>query len=166
MAKVLFIKRDDLVRNSVLSGNIDSDKFLQFIEIAQEIHIQNYLGSKLYDKLRQDIIDDTLTTPYATLLDDYIQPMLIHWALVEYLPHAAYTISNGGAYKHTSENSIAMEKEEVDFLINKHRDVAEHYTRRFIDFMSFNNNTYPEYNTNNNDDIHPDKDAIFNGWHL
>ena len=38
MAKVLFIKRDDLVRNSVISGNVDSDKFLQFIEIAQEIH--------------------------------------------------------------------------------------------------------------------------------
>ena len=166
MAKVLFIKRDDLVRNSVLSGNVDSDKFLQFIEVAQEIHIQNYLGTKLYDKLRNDIVGGTLTTAYETLLDDYIQRMLIHWAMVEYLPHAAYTISNGGAYKHTAENSIAMEKEEVDFLINKHRDVAEHYTRRFIDFMSFNNSTYPEYNTNNNDDIHPDKDAIFNGWHL
>ena len=60
MAKVLFIRRDDLVRNSVISGNVDSDKFLQFIEIAQEIHIQNYLGTKLYDKLRNDIIADTL----------------------------------------------------------------------------------------------------------
>ena len=166
MAKVLFIKRDDLVRNSVISGNVDSDKFLQFIEIAQEIHIQNYLGTKLYDKLRQDIIDDDLTADYATLLDDYVQPMLIHWAMVEYLPHSAYTIGNGGAYKHTAENSIAMEKDEVDFLTNKHRDIAEHYTRRFIDFMAFNNSSYPEYNTNNNDDIHPDKDAVFNGWQL
>jgi len=102
MAKVLFIKRDDLVRNSVLSGNIDSDKFLQFIEISQEIHLQNYLGTKLYDKLRNDIINATLTPAYETLLDDYVQPMLIHWAMVEYLPHAAYTIGNGGAYKHDS----------------------------------------------------------------
>jgi hypothetical protein len=148
MAKVLFIKRDDLVRNSVISGNVDSDKFLQFIEIAQEIHIQNYLGTKLYDKLREDIIADTLPVAYATLLDDYIQPMLIHWAMVEYLPHAAYTIGNGGAYKHTAENSIAMEKNEVDFLTNKHRDIAEHY------------------NTSTNDDMYPDKDAVFNGWQL
>ena len=79
MAKVLFIKRDDIVRNSVLSGNVDSDKFLQFIEIAQEIHIQNYLGTKLYDKLRTDIIADSVPAAYATLLDDYVQPMLIHW---------------------------------------------------------------------------------------
>lgn len=166
MSKVLFIRRDDIVRNSVLSGNVDSDKFLQFIEIAQEIHIQNYLGTKLYDKLRTDIIADSVPAAYATLLDDYVQPMLIHWAMVEYLPHAAYTIGNGGAYKHTAENSIAMEKNEVDFLTNKHRDIAEHYTRRFIDFMAFNNSTYPEYNTNNNDDVHPDKDAVFNGWQL
>ena len=166
MAKVLFIKRDDIVRNSVLSGNVDSDKFLQFIEIAQEIHIQNYLGTKLYDKLRTYIIGGSVPAAYATLLDDYVQPMLIHWAMVEYLPHAAYTIGNGGAYKHTAENSIAMEKNEVDFLTNKHRDIAEHYTRRFIDFMAFNNSTYPEYNTNNNDDVHPDKDAVFNGWQL
>ena len=166
MSKVLFIKRDDLVRNSVVSGNVDSSKFLMFIEIAQEIHIQNYLGTKLYDKLRNDIIADSLPVNYANLLDEYIQPMLIHWAMVEYLPHAAYTIANGGAYKHTAENSIAMEKNEVDFLTNKHRDIAEHYTRRFIDFMSFNQNSYPEYYTNNNDDINPDKDAVFNGWQL
>jgi len=39
MAKVLFIKREDIVRNSAISGNLDSDKLLPFIEIAQEIHI-------------------------------------------------------------------------------------------------------------------------------
>jgi hypothetical protein len=116
--------------------------------------------------LREDIIADTLPVAYATLLDDYIQPMLIHWAMVEYLPHAAYTIGNGGAYKHTAENSIAMEKNEVDFLTNKHRDIAEHYTRRFIDFMAFNNANYPEYNAATNDDVYPDKDAVFNGWQL
>ena len=119
-----------------------------------------------YDKLREDIIADTLPVAYATLLDDYIQPMLIHWAMVEYLPHAAYTIGNGGAYKHTAENSIAMEKNEVDFLTNKHRDIAEHYTRRFIDHMAFNNANYPEYNAATNDDVYPDKDAVFNGWQL
>jgi len=166
MATVLFIKRDDIVRNSILSGNVDSDKFLQFIEIAQEIHIQNYLGSNLYDKIREDIIGTTLPDAYATLLDDFVQPMLIHWALVEYLPHAAYTIGNGGAYKHSAENSVAMEKEEVDFLISKHRDVAEHYTRRFIDYMSFNNSNFPEYNTSTNDDMHPDKESFFSGWQM
>ena len=52
MATALFISRTDLVKNSILDGNVDTDKFIQFIKISQEIHIQNYLGSKLYDKIR------------------------------------------------------------------------------------------------------------------
>jgi len=166
MAKVLFIKRDDIVRNSVLSGNVDSDKFLQFIEIAQEIHIQNYLGTKLYDKLRNDIIAGSVPAAYATLLDDYVQPMLIHWAMVEYLPFAAYTIANKGVYKHESENATTVDKNEVDFLVEKERHIAQHYTQRFVDYMSFNNNLFPEYNNNADDDIYPSNDSLFNGWVL
>ena len=51
MATVLFINRTDLVRNSIMDGNVDTDKFIQFIKLAQEIHIQNYLGAQMYDGL-------------------------------------------------------------------------------------------------------------------
>ncbi len=56
MATALWIKREDLVRQTALGGNVDTDKFIQFIKIAQEIHIQNYTGTKLYDKISNDII--------------------------------------------------------------------------------------------------------------
>ena len=63
-------------------------------------------------------------------------------------------------------SSIAN-KEEVDLLINKERDYAEYYTQRFIDYMSFNaQDKFPEYYTNNNEDIYPDKDTLFHGWVL
>ena len=42
MATALFIKRADLVRNTALSGNVDPDKFLQFIKLAQVIFIIKY----------------------------------------------------------------------------------------------------------------------------
>jgi len=51
MAKALFIKRSDLVKNTSLNSNVDTDKFIQFIDLAQEIHIQNYLGTDLYNKI-------------------------------------------------------------------------------------------------------------------
>jgi hypothetical protein len=68
MAKALWIKREDLVRNTALGGNIDTDKFIQFISIAQDIHIQNYTGTKLYDKISNDIIAGTLANPYLALV--------------------------------------------------------------------------------------------------
>ena len=166
MATALFITREDIVRNTALGGNVDTDKFIQFIKIAQQIHIQNYLGSKLYDKISADIIAGTLSGDYLTLVTDYVQPMLIHFAMMEYMPFAAYTIGNGGVYKHQSENSASVDKTEVDFLIEKERKIAEFYVRRFIDFMTYNQTTYPEYNQNTNDDMYPDYDVQYSGWVL
>ena len=167
MATALFIKRDDLVKNTALSGNVDTDKFIHFIKLAQEIHIRNYLGSDLYDKLSDDIIAGTLSGAYLTLVNDYIQDMLIHFAMAEYLPFAAYTISNGGVHKHSAESSQIANKSEIDQLIAKERDYAEYYTNRFIDYMTYNApGQYPEYYSNNNEEIYPDKDVTFNGWVL
>ena len=166
MATALFIKRQDLVRNSILDGNVDTDKFIQYIKIAQQIHIRNYLGTDLYNRISTDILNNTLNGDYLELVNDYIQPMLIHYAMVDYLPFAAYQVKNGGVFKHTSENAESATKDEVDFLIQKERDIAEYYTRRFIDYMSFNQELFPEYYTNSNDDIHPDTNATFHGWQL
>jgi hypothetical protein len=166
MATALFIKREDLVRSTALGGNVDTDKFIQWIKVAQEIHIQNYLGTDLYNKISSDIIAGTLTGNYLSLVNTYIQPMLIHFAMMEYLPFAAYTIANGGVYKHNSENSTSVEKGEVDFLVEKERKIAEYYTQRFVDYMSFNQDLFPEYNSNTNNDIYPDKDIQRSGWVL
>jgi hypothetical protein len=96
MATALFIKREDLVRNSIIDGNVDTDKFIQFIKISQQMHIQNYLGTDLYNKISADIIAGTLSGDYLNLVQDYIQPMLIHFAMVDYLPFASYELRNGG----------------------------------------------------------------------
>lgn len=166
MATALFIKRQDLVKNSILDGNVDTDKFIQYIKIAQEIHIRNYLGTDLYDKISADIVAGTLSGDYLELVNSFVQPMLIHYAMVDYLPFAAYQIKNGGVFKHRSENGDTATKEEIDYLVQRERDIAEYYTRRFIDYMSFNQASFPEYYTNSNDDIHPDTNATFHGWNL
>ena len=84
------------------------------------MHIQNYLGTDLYNKISADIIAGTLTGDYLELVNDYIQPMLIHFAMVDYLPFASYELRNGGLFRHRSENAENPTKEEVDFLTQKH----------------------------------------------
>ena len=61
MATVLFISRTDLVKNSIIDGNVDTDKFIQFIKVAQQTEIRNYLGTKLYDKIGADIAGSGLS---------------------------------------------------------------------------------------------------------
>ena len=171
MAKALFITTKDIKRYSVLSGNVDPDKFIYMVEIAQDTEVQNYLGTKLLEKIQALIIAGTINDPanasYKTLLETYVKPMTIYWALVCYMPFAAYTVANGGVYKHTSESSVTVDKDEVDYLVEKYRDIAQFYTNNFIDFMVYNQNTYPEYNANTQDNTYPDtSNADFGGWVL
>lgn len=241
--EALFITRQDLVKFTATNGNVDTDNFIQWIKIAQDIHLQNYLGTRLFNKLKTDILTnagnvtaasvitggtgysggfhnttggsgsgciinitstsggailtftistpgtgykvgdiltvsspgtggtievtaDSITTNYRTLLNTYVKPCLIHWAMVEYLPFSAYTIANKGIFKHSSENAVNIEKAELDMLIDKQRQIAQHYTERMIDYLCFNNNLFPEYNQNSNGDMYPDTNNYNIGWVL
>jgi hypothetical protein len=170
MAYALLISTEDVKKFTITNGNLDADDFIEYIKISQDITIQNYLGSQLYKKLQDLILNDDINEPefseYKTLLTTYVKPMLIHWAMVYYLPFAAYTLSNKGLFKHTSENATNVDKAEVDYLVEKERDIAESYTQRFIDFMCFNQSTYPEYNSNSNEDVNPDTNNFYGGWQL
>lgn len=166
MANALFITREEIVKFTALNGNIDSDKFVQFIKIAQDTHIYNYLGSKLFKKISDDIIANTLSGNYETLLNTYIKPMVTHWSMVEIMPFIGYQIANKGVFKHNSENSTTVDKSEVDFLIEKERQIAQNYSQKFIDYMLVNYGLYPEYNNVTTGDQFPKLSTNFGGWYL
>jgi len=162
--EVLFITKDDIVRYTALNGNVDVDKYLQFIQYAQDSDVQVLLGTKLYERLKTDIRNNTLAEPYLSLLNDKIKPIVVHYSMVQFLAYAPYTIGNKGIYKGTSEVGQVVPADEVAMLIEKCRSLAEHYSQRFIDFMCFNNNLFPEYNANTNDDVYPTTNNDFGGW--
>ena len=167
MGVALFIKTDDLKRMTILDGNVDTDKFINYIKIAQEIHIQNYLGTKLYERLQAGIINNDLTADEVTLINDYVQDALIHYASAEYLPFAAYTVGNGGVFKISPENASNVDKSEIDTLVQSERSYAQYYTNRLLKYLCNNSEKYPQYSTNEDEDIKPDTILRFTGgWYL
>ena len=89
MATVLFISQDRLKTSTALNYNIDTEYLLPFVKISQDKHLQAILGTKLYEKLENDIagVDGaSLSGEYKILVDDYIQDALVHYAIVEALP--------------------------------------------------------------------------------
>lgn len=171
MATALFINRTDLVKNSIIDGNTDVDKLIQFIKIAQQIDIQNLLGTDLYNRISTDITSGAsggtgLTGNYLTLVNTYVQPTLIWFAQMNYIPFAAYSIKNGGVFKGSSETAETVDKNEVDYLVDKAREYANYYSTRLVDYLQFNTDLFPEYNSNTDNDIHPDTDTTFKGWVL
>ena len=171
MAKVLFISVQDVKREPILDGSIDPDKIVKNIEKAQDKHIHNYLGTRLYEKMQELItagtISDAGNSDYKFILDEYIQKMLVYYSIIEYLKYAQYTVSNKGVFKHTSENSENATTNEVSSLINEVIDDAQWWAKRFNRYMCHNSELFPEYTNNTEDDLYPDKDPSFGiGWVL
>jgi hypothetical protein len=165
--QALFITTKDIQQFTAMNGSVDPDNFVQFVKIAQDLDIQNYLGTDLFVKINDDIVAGTLAGDYLALVNTYVSPMLIHWAMVYYLPWAAYTVANRGIYKHNSENSESVSKTEVDYLIEKERTLAMAYTQKFIKYICHNTVLFPEYSTNTDNDVSPSRsNSNFGGWQL
>lgn len=164
--KAILITNDEIKRFSPIKGNLDDDKLSVYIEIAQEIHLQNYLGTKLYEAIQTYALTDTMPTDYENLIDKYIKPMLMRWALVEFMPFAPFTIANGGVYKHNSENSTTISDDEIRDLTSRYEIVAMHYTQRLVDYLCKNSTLFPEFNDNVGSDMRPSRNTNYGGLYL
>jgi len=164
--KALFISPTELKRKSILEGLVDDDKILQFIEVAQDTQIHRLLGTDLYNKFQADVIADTVAGDYLTLLNDHIKPMLTWFALAKYLPFSSVQVSNGGVFKRSPENAEAVSKEEINSLVVESNEVADFYTKVFLDYMCANSSLFPEYSTNSNGDQKPEKTYNYCSWAL
>jgi len=167
MAKALFVTTKDIKRYSVLSGSVDPDKFIYMVEISMDTEVQNFMGTKLYDKVNADMIAGTLTGDYLDLVNVYLKPIVIHLTFLEFLPFSQYTISNNGVFKKSSENSETPSLKEMDRMKDAAKDTADHYITRFIQYMRHNaHDKFPEYLTTNHEEMKPQKDISFGNWQI
>ena len=157
----LFVNEDKLKNCTAINYNVDTAFLLPFLKIAQDKHLQMILGTRLYNKISTDINDRDLDGVYKTLVDDYVQDCLVHYALVEALPFISYQIKNGSITQKNSENGNAASREDVNYLVQKERDTAEFYGQRIVEYLCYNSSLFPEYTTNNDDEIEPIKNAYF-----
>lgn len=166
---VLFVNEDKLKSSTAINYNVDTAFLLPFLKIAQDKHLQIILGTKLYDKLQNDIAgveDATLTGAYKTLVDDYIQDAIIHYALVEALPFISFQIKNGSITQKNSENGTAATRQDVDYLVQKERDSAEFYGQRIVEYLCNDSSLFPEYSQNTGADLNPISNAYYTGIKL
>jgi len=170
MAYALFITRNDIIKNTPLQGSIDSDRLLPFVRTAQEKYVLDLLGTVLYYKLQADIEAQTpFTGYYKDLMDDHIKPTLIWYSTVEYLPFSAVQFKSEGAVKHKSDQSEAVGKNEVDYLLQKAMNNADYYATRLQNYLISYSNQIPEYleSVGNQTEIFPNMaNAYFGGIQL
>lgn len=164
MAELLFITPNEMTSSTILSGNTDTDKYLFCILQAQITTIEPLLGSELYDKIKLDIENHTLSGVYNELYTDFIKPITKNEALAQYIEIASYMVDNGGIYKRAGENVEVVAKDEVQYLAGKYKSLAQMYVGRFNKWIC--KNPLIEYKTSQ-DEVNALKDINLNvGWKL
>ena len=165
METVILLKENELTKNTLLGGNIDTDLYIPCIKDAQIIRLEEILGETLYDKICLDFENDDLSGLYETLHSKYIVPFLIAAASVEYLLIGAYKVSNNGIFKAQPVNTVAIEKNEVDYLVNNMRLKSEMYQDRMTRWLMLNQ--LPEWVANGTNIVNPlPSTLLFGQWSI
>ena len=170
MATVYFITETYVKEQSIINENVETNIINRSIIDAQTIHLQNILGSNLYQKLQDLVssgdIEDSENAAYKSLLDDYIVQTLVQWTMVEALPYIRYKVMNKSVSGQGSDNSNPVDSADLKFFQQSLRDKAEFYSQRLSDHIVCNVTDYPEYTTGTSEDMAPDTENYFSGMEL
>ena len=154
---VLLVSEQRLKQWTQLDDNVRMNEITPHILQAQDIYIQNSLGTLLYDRIKDGIVADDLTANETTLLKDYIGPTLMQYALYLMLPSIKYKVANQGVLNGSSEETTATTLEELKFLRQTVLDTAEFYNKRLVKYFFDNPGMFPQYDAPGTDGMMPDK---------
>lgn len=139
-----------LKANSVIDVNCDEALVRNSIIEAQELYMENILGTALYDKLVTDMGTSSITGIYLTLLDRYILDCVKNYAIYLLIPELVYKMRNRSIDTQSGENSTPVGQDEIDRLQKIFMGKAQKYTKKLNDYMLENYSSIPELAENTN----------------
>jgi len=168
MANVIFIGEKYIKDTSYIDENVDIDLLTNCILETQDFRVLPIIGTGLYDELKDQITNSTLTALNTTLLNTYIAPALKYWVLHDGALILSYKVMNKNIVKRDSENSDSLQLDELDRLMDYFKVRAEFYSERITRYLVENETDYPLYSDAGDgfDTVHPKKNNYTQGLYL
>jgi len=181
---ILMIGETYVKERSTVMENVEAKFIKTNILLAQDIHVQQILGSSLYNDIISESEDwktaydagitgvtkaDYISAKYITLLDDYIEPSLLYYTLYESMFSLYSKITNKGVVTQSSDASNVVSEEYMHKMKDDFLNKAEYYAQRLTNYLIDNTTIYTEYLDTDGDvsDIAPEMDPYLNnGWYL
>ena len=145
MENVLLVSEQRMKQWTSLDDNIRIDVLTPSIIQAQDIYIQDTLGTKFYKRLKAGVIANDLTTNESTFLKDYVGPCLIQYSLYLLLPNLKYKMVEAGIVNGTSEETQATTLDEMKYLRESALDTAQFYNQRMLEYLQDNPGMFATY---------------------
>ncbi len=144
MATALFITENYLKTITAISSNVDIKDLVPHVEQAQDMFIQDALGSRLYVTLQTAIVNSNLNSDQENLLN-LVRPCLAYYAMHTALPFINFKVRNTGVVKQSGENIQNADLSEIKYLRNEIKDTAEYYLQRINTYLCNYGNLHPTY---------------------
>lgn len=161
---VQFISTEYLRSVVPIESNVDDEKLIPHIIVAQDTHVQASIGESGYNALKNGITGNTLTSDELYLMKNFIQPLTAQYAYYYILPFLNYKSTNKAISKESSEYSTPVDLEEMKYLRNSVRDIAEFYQRRLVKYLLDYPSLFTWYSSpNTKDNLNKTTQAYFSG---
>lgn len=144
MAIAYFITENYIKDNTPLRGNVDPKELVPFIQDAQDMYVRPKLGSALYERLIDGIINNNLTSDEQNLLIK-IRSMLVFYVVYDGLPFLWSKLNNKSTTKASGENLAVNDLNELKYLRKEIKDKAEFYSERLNEWLCDNGNLFTQY---------------------
>jgi hypothetical protein len=167
MANVLLISETKLKSFSSIHQNVDTALLANNIKIAQDLHLQNLIGTKFINELYNQVKTSTLTTVNKNLIDEWIAPYLVHAAVFESTPDILFRMMNKSIVVGDTEQGKAISVKEMAYLRDIYQSRFNFYAQRLQDELRNKPNLYPLYYTySSTDGMPPRRETYMAGIHF
>jgi len=165
---VLLISEQKLKDNTPINENVDSSELRFCISQAQNIQIQESLGTNLYEKILELVDTGDIELPanlnYKLLLDNFIQPTLISFAYYLGLDNFFLKFINIGLVQNRSEQGAPIDLKTLQWYKSNAKNQAEFNDQLLRRHLLFRSSWYPEFMSGpyNNGQLPPQTKTAFN----
>lgn len=163
---VLLVSEQKLKDSTPITENVQSSEMRYGLQTAQNIFLQESLGTNLFEYIlglvQNGTIDQPANIKYKELLNNFIQPMLIAYAWYLIMDNLYVKAVNIGLQNFSSEQSNSIGIKELTYLKDNAKNVAEFQDNLLRRHLVFNNQDYPQYTlTTNNGQLIPEFAGAF-----
>lgn len=159
---IYFITENYIKENSPVTAAVNMKDLFPHILAAQELYIQNIMGSQFYEDILIKFSAQTLTNFETTLVQDYVKPAVLWRTIALALPWLQFNLRAKGVLTNTDDNANPVSTSDLKFLMNEASNRAEFQENLLVKYLCKEGNNFPTYNTQNGL-TKPDKGNQFRG---
>ena len=141
--EVLLVSEAKLKNYSNISFNVNPEILTPHVFNAQNTYAVEYLGSALFNEIKDQVRTGTVTAENAFLLDEFLGNMILNWAAYLAVPFLTYKIYNKSIMVPKGTESETIGLDEVRFLQGQIKQVAQQYSWLMQRYLWNHNDLYP-----------------------